>query len=87
MSQLRKILVSDVYDPKKMHSLIVDEEEPIRAMARSFAEQPALRGIFVVDKEQRFKGVITRHDLLKWTKIEIGAGRASGPAAGRAGLT
>jgi len=74
MSRSKKLLVQDVYDPNKMHSLVVDEDELVEKVIKAFAEQPSLRGIFVVDKEKAFKGVITRRDLLNWARIQLGIG-------------
>lgn len=73
MSIFRRLLVREVYNPERMHSLLVDEEESISTIIQEFAEEPALRGIFVVDKEKIFKGVITRWDLLNWAKFKLGA--------------
>jgi len=59
--------------PGKMRSLVVDEEEPIEEII-NFAEQPSSRGTFLVDRERRLKGVITRLDLLNWAKFKPGEG-------------
>lgn len=67
-----KLLVKDVYEYSTL-SLIVNEEEKITEIIKHYAEKPSLRGIFVVDKEQKFKGAITRDDLLQWAKFKIGS--------------
>jgi CBS-domain-containing membrane protein len=67
------VLVKDVFEIAKTLSLIVDEEEQITSIIKHYAEKPSLRGIFVVDKEQRLKGLITHSDLLQWAKYKIGA--------------
>ncbi|MCW4043796.1 MAG: CBS domain-containing protein [Candidatus Bathyarchaeota archaeon] len=67
-----KILVKDVFEARTL-SLIVNEEEQITEIIKHYAEKPSLRGIFVVDKGQKLKGVITRNDLLQWAKFKIGA--------------
>ncbi len=77
MSRLN-LLVKNVYDPKKMLSLVVNEEEPVEEIIKYFVKQPSCRGIFVIDEEHRFKGVITRADLLKWAKFKLGKGVPSG---------
>ncbi len=66
------VLVKDVFE-KTTLSLIVNEDEKINEVIRHYAEKPSLRGIFVVDKEQKLKGAITRNDLLQWAKFKIGA--------------
>lgn len=60
-----------------MHTLLVYEKDTIRNAIRHFAEDPCCGGIFIIDKDKRFKGVITRYDLLTWAKFKIGAGIGS----------
>lgn len=67
-----KLRVKDVYAPSHMLSLVVPENTPIQEVIRRFAEQPELRGIFVVDSAKRLTGVITRTDLLAWASIAFG---------------
>ena len=75
MSEITEILVKDHYDPKKMHSLLVHEGESLLQVIKHFAEDPCLRGIFVIDDKELFKGVITRYDLINWAKYKLGAGK------------
>lgn len=67
-----KLLVKDVYEYSTL-SLIVKEDEKITEIIKHYAENPSLRGIFVVDEQEKFKGAITRDDLLQWSKFKIGA--------------
>jgi len=55
-----------------MFSLIVDESTPLKEVIIKFAEREELRGIFVINNEQRLTGVITRSDLLIWTRLKFG---------------
>ena len=73
MSRPMNLLVKDVFEIAKTLSLIVDEEEQIYKIIEQYAENPSLRGIFVVDKERRLKGIVTRNDLLQWAKFRIGS--------------
>ena len=54
-----------------MHSITVRSDDPIDQVVANFAKDPGLRGIFVVDKQNRFVGVITRFELLQWTKYKL----------------
>lgn len=67
-------LVRDIFNPNKMLSLICHEDEPIEKIIKIYAENPHLRGIFALDKNEKFIGVITRNDLLMWAKYKIGSG-------------
>ncbi len=68
----RIIRVRDVFDPTKMNSLIIDENEKLEKTVARFAELPQLRGIFLVDGRMRLKGVVTRADLLNVIKLKLG---------------
>jgi CBS domain-containing protein len=69
-----KSLVKDVFFMKGTPSLIVNEEEPVKKIIKIFAKKSNFRDIFVVDKEKILKGVITRSDLLNWTRYKLGIG-------------
>ncbi len=66
-----KITVKDVYDPEKMNSLIIGEEESLETVIRNLAEYPGLRGIFVIDKAGKLQGVITRRVLLDYVETKL----------------
>jgi len=57
-----------------MFSLIVGEDEKVASMIKKFAEMPSIRGIFVVDKNNSFKGIITRKTMLNWARVQMGLG-------------
>lgn len=71
-------LVRDVFNPDKMHSLIFHEDESIKIIIKTFADNTHLRGIFIVNSNEKFIGVITRNDLLLWAKIRLGSGFEDG---------
>lgn len=64
--------VKDVYDLAKMCSLVIDENESLVNVIKSFVKNPDLRGIFLVNKEKKLKGVLTRVDLLNIVKVKLG---------------
>jgi CBS-domain-containing membrane protein len=67
-----KLLVKDVFHSAPSFSLIVEESTPIKEIIKNFAEREELRGIFVADHEGMLSGVVTRKDLLIWTRIKFG---------------
>ena len=69
---IKTLFVKDIYDPTKMNSLIVDENETLFKTIKRFSDQPQLRGIFIVSKEKRLKGIVTRTDLLNIVKLKLG---------------
>jgi predicted transcriptional regulator len=66
-----KLLVKEVFHSAPSFSLIVEESTPIREIIKNFAEKEELRGIFVA-RDGKLSGVITRKDLLIWTRIKFG---------------
>jgi len=64
--------VKDVVSLLEASSLLVSEGEPIELVIERFAKDSKLLGVFVIDESRRYKGVITRFDLLKWTKRQLG---------------
>jgi CBS-domain-containing membrane protein len=73
MLTLKELKVQDVcsFDPDP--SLLVGPDDDFAEIIQRFARLPELRGIFVVDDEQHLLGVITRADLLDWTRVKIGS--------------
>ncbi len=72
MITLQKLRVSDAYDVSNAEIAIVEMDCAFNRVIHDFAVQTELRGIFVVNKENQFSGVITRGDLLDWTRVKIG---------------
>jgi len=64
--------VKDAYDIAKTSSLIVDENETLVSVIKSFVKKPEVRGIFLVDGERKLRGVVTRSDLLNIVKVRLG---------------
>jgi len=69
---METIKVRDVYDPQDMVTAIFPEDVPLSDIITKLADDPCLRGIFLVDSRLRFAGVITRSDLLKWAYLRVG---------------
>jgi CBS-domain-containing membrane protein len=47
------------------------ESEPIETVVERFAKDSKLIGIFVIDESRRYKGSITRHEILQWAKNHL----------------
>ena len=73
MQLLEKLSVGDSYQPDRRPSLLIAPDDRFAAIVQRLARQPELRGTFVVDDEQRLLGVITRRDLLDWSRAQLGA--------------
>jgi len=66
------IQVKDVVSLLEASSILVSEGEPIELIIERFAKDSKLIGIFVIDESRKYRGVITRSDLLQWTKRHLG---------------
>jgi len=63
--------VRDVVSLLETSSIIIFEGEPIETVVERFAKDSKLIGIFVIDESRRYKGSITRHELLQWAKNHL----------------
>ena len=52
--------------------LLLKRTDDFSQVIINFAHYAELRGIFVVDEENRFLGVITRTDMLDWARTRLG---------------
>ena len=72
---LRSTPVSEVYRLHGTASVVILEGSPLETVITKFASDPSLRGVFLVDSMQRFTGVVTRIDLLKWAQLKLFGGK------------
>lgn len=68
---MKTIPIADVCATSAMQALIVQEDMPLADAVNQFATNHALRGIFMVDEEQRLTGVINKRDLLRWVTLQL----------------
>jgi CBS-domain-containing membrane protein len=73
MQNLQDLHVKDAYRLNDEVPIVVRLEDEIDHVIENFAHHSELSGIFVVEEEGRFAGVITRTDLLDWTRVKVGA--------------
>lgn len=66
-----RISVSDVYNIHGSATLKVDAELSLEDVIGMLSRNPSMRGIFLLDSKQRFVGMITRIDLLRWAKLSL----------------
>ena len=73
MKTLKKITVQDAYQLDDQDLIVVKLTDEFCQVIQSFVRHSELRGVFVVDDDNRFAGVITRTDLLHWAQARLGA--------------
>ena len=72
---MKTIQVEEVY---RLHGTATDtipEDTSLEHIISRFAHEPGLRGVFLIDARQRFSGVITRADLMKWAHFQLFGGK------------
>jgi len=72
MITLQRLTVKDAYRLDDEDPVILRLNDEISQVINNFAHHADLRGVFVVDDDNRFFGVITRTDLLDWARVKIG---------------
>lgn len=70
---MQPVTIRNLCDPDRSHSVIVRGGDPLDDVLRRFSQEVAPRGIFVVDDAGRLAGVITRRDILEWTRLRLGS--------------
>jgi CBS-domain-containing membrane protein len=73
MQNLQGLHVKDAYRLNEEEPIVVKLAHEISQIIDNFAHHTELSGIFVVEDEGRFAGVITRTDLLDWARVKLGA--------------
>jgi CBS-domain-containing membrane protein len=73
MNSLQKIFVKDAYHLDNEDPILLKLTDEFSQVIQKFVQHTELRGIFVVDDDDRFLGVITRTDQLDWAQAKLGA--------------
>jgi CBS domain-containing protein len=64
-------LVRDIMIPDSK-ALIATEDEPVERAIKEFLSQPEVHTLFIVDKNNKFKGAVKLHYILNWVKLRLG---------------
>ena len=68
---MKTILVKDVYQLHGTASITVTEEIPLEDIVYRFANEPGIRGVFLIDEDQRFAGMISQMAIMKWAEFQL----------------
>jgi CBS domain-containing protein len=66
-----RILVADVYRIHDNAIAKVDADLSLKDAIGTLARNPSLRGVFLVDTEFKFVGLMTRVNLLRWAHFNL----------------
>lgn len=67
----KKILVKDVHALQGTASITLPEDATLEYAISRLANEPGCRGIFLVDSEQRFSGMVSRSAIMKWAEFQL----------------
>ena len=73
MIVLQNLTVKEAYHLVDEEPVLVKLTDEFSLVINNFAHHNELRGVFVLDEDNRFSGVITRTDLLDWASAKLGA--------------
>jgi CBS-domain-containing membrane protein len=73
MKVLENLTVRDACHLREEDPILVRMGDEIGLVIKNFTRHDELKGIFVIDNEDRFLGVITRTDLFDWARVKFGA--------------
>lgn len=73
MIALKKLTVKDAYQLDDEDPILLKLTDEYSQVIHNFVHHTELRGVFVVEDDNRFAGVITRTDLLDWARAKLGA--------------
>ncbi|MGI2336087.1 MAG: CBS domain-containing protein [Dehalogenimonas sp.] len=69
MSQV--ILVKDVYLLHGTASVVVDQNTTLERLINIYATNPSVRGVFLVDEDKRFSGMVSHLAIQKWAEYQL----------------
>ena len=72
---MKTIKVKDVYQIHGTATDSISEDTLLEHIISRFAHEPGLRGVFLIDARQRFSGIVTRADLMKWAHFQLYGGK------------
>ena len=73
MKTLKKFTVQDAYQLDDQDPILLKMTDEFSQVIHNFVHHSELRGVYAVDDDNRFAGVITRTDLLHWAQARLGA--------------
>lgn len=68
---MHTITVAEVIQTTEMRAVVVKKDMPLAKVIDQFVHDSRLRGVFVTDANGRLCGVVNKHDLLNWVRLEF----------------
>lgn len=68
---MQTVIVAEICETSEMQALVVPQTMPLAEAIGHFARDHDLRGFFLTDEDGRLTGVVNKHDLLNWARVEL----------------
>jgi CBS domain-containing protein len=65
------LLVRDVYLLHGTASLIADQDTTLERLINIYATNPSVRGVFLIDEDKKFAGMVSRLAIQKWAEYQL----------------
>jgi len=72
---MKTVQVKEVYRIHGKSSMIVSEDVALDYIVALLGHERHLQGIFMMDSNQRFTGMVSRFSLLRWTQQQLYGGK------------
>jgi CBS domain-containing protein len=72
---MNTIKVGDVYQLHGKASMVVTEDAALDYVVALLGHERHLQGVFIVDSNQRFIGMVSSLDLLRWIQLQLYGGK------------
>jgi CBS domain-containing protein len=69
--------VREVYRQHGTAAMTLPANASLENLIDIMVREPSVRGIFLVDSEQRFAGMVTRVNLTRWAHLNLAGGKAA----------
>jgi CBS domain-containing protein len=72
---MKTIQVGEVHQVHGKASISVPEDATLEYVVALLGHERHLQGVFIVDSSQRYVGMVSRFDLLRWTQLQLHGGK------------
>jgi predicted transcriptional regulator len=65
------LFVSDAYHENGTSAITVEENMPLKDIISIYAKEPKVTGIFLVDNDKHFSGIVSKFAVQKWAQFQL----------------
>jgi hypothetical protein len=69
--------VREVYRQHGTAAMTLPANASLESLVEILVREPSVRGIFLLDSEQRFAGAVTRVNLIRWAHLNLAGGKGA----------